>query len=351
MAYTKQAGKVLRKHGPFCGYKVPGVITSEANNLVVNFISDDSTEMPGFSATYRKELHPACAHNNGGCKHTCEPNPDGNRTCVCRTGFLLHPDDQDCKEESSVGKLVHFTSLGHANGSVMFSWKWRGGVVPSNLSGFYFKSTAPDHSFLITLPPSSANFTADHLRPYTEYDIALWPFYKPKGATDEALGKPVTLKVRTPASAPTAPAAVTPSPESAWPGPAEPTLTIYGPLAWNCKPVGYRLRMIPSDANGQNERIIQFPDFSAHGEESTYDLNITLSLKPGRSYTVFARACGLGDMGETLVGPETSVTFGTIPLAPVNLRAKITDPTSAMLAWESASPATRYEEEIHSKEE
>ncbi|XP_077528386.1 collagen alpha-1(XII) chain-like [Haemaphysalis longicornis] len=284
-------------------------------------------------------VHVACAENNGGCKHICEGNNEGNRTCACRTGFVLHPDDQDCKEETSEGKIVHFNSLAQPNGSLVLSWKWRGGVAPSKLSGFYLRASSLDNSSLITLPPTSSSFTAEQLRAYTEYDIALWPFYKSEDDIDEKLWKPATLTVHSPASAPTAPSAITPWPESEWQRPDEPTLSIYGPVTWNSKPVGYRVRVEPTDGGDQKERIIKLQG------QSNYDLNVTLSVKPGRKYTVFASACGMGDMGETLVGPETTATFGNISVAPIKLLAKveIADPTSAVLFWQSPSPAERFE--------
>ncbi|XP_077527420.1 uncharacterized protein LOC144138817 [Haemaphysalis longicornis] len=337
MSCTLNNGTVLQ-YGRYCGNNSPTNISCEGNKISILFASDDTIVHPGFSADVYM-VHVACAKNNGGCKQLCDSNNKGNRVCACRPGFVLHPDDHDCKEENPEGKLLHFHSHAQPNGSVMFSWNVRGGVVPSGLTGFYFKATSPNHTILITLPPTSTSIAADQLRGNTEYDITLWPFYKTEGASDEKLGKPSMLSVHTPVSVPTAPTAVIPWPEFAWRRPTEVTITIYEPEAWNSKPLGYRLRLEPTDDGEPKEHIIKLED---HGYSV---VNVPLSVKPGRRYTVFVSAWGIGDMGETLVGPETMATFGNISLAPVKLRAKveIADPTSAVLSWECPKPASQFE--------
>lgn len=325
-----------------CGTKAPNNITCEGRKISIEFKSDHSNQYTGFSADF-KVARAECAVKNGGCKQICLYNTEGKPTCACKTGFVLHPVDNDCKQEKSEGRIVHFNSMAQPNGSLIFSWSWLADTVPSELSGFYFKATASEHTFQISLPPISTHFTTDQLRLYTEYYVALWPAFKSEDASDEKLGKPLTLSVQTPSAEPTGPAAITPWPQSTGLGPGEVNLTIEGPEAWNCKPVGYRLRMEPTDAANRNEQIVKFSEYSANETGSKYNLNVTLSLKPGREYTIFVSACGLGNMGETLVGPETSVNFGTVPAAPDNLCATISDPTNALLEWESPTPATSFE--------
>ncbi|XP_077527556.1 uncharacterized protein LOC144138912 [Haemaphysalis longicornis] len=339
---TRHDGSV-HQYGRACGNRAPNNITCEGKYLRLEFKSDGSVSYPGFTAVYRM-VYAECSVNKAGCKHICQSNAEGKHTCACHAGYVLHPDGHDCKEESSTGKIVQLTSLTHPNGSLIFSWKWRNGLVPSELTGFYFEGTSPNHTFLITLPPSLTNVTFDQLRVYTEYDVTLWPFFKQEDdASSEKLGTPLKLSVRTPASAPSAPTAVTPWPESNLAEPGVRVLAIYAPMEWNSKPVGYRLRWKPRDSGDQKELVVKFSEFSGIAARRIYDLNVTVTLKPGHGYTVFASACGLGDAGETLVGPETSVALGTTPLAPVNLSAAIVDPASTLLTWQCLSPAQTYE--------
>ncbi|XP_077527555.1 uncharacterized protein LOC144138911 [Haemaphysalis longicornis] len=338
---TVEGGAVSSTLGIFCGFNLPPLITS-LKNLVVHFRSDPGTEFSGFSVVYQK-VFKECAINNGGCKQICERGTDDKTLCSCRSGFVLHPDDRDCPEEYTTGKIVQLTSQTNPNGSLIFSWKWRDGAAPSELTGFYFKGTSPVHSFQMTLPSVLTNLTVGHLHLYTEYDFTLWPVYLLKGAPSEKLGKPIMVSVRTPAAVPMAPKAVTLWLQSTRAEPGLLPLSIIGPLDWNSKPVGFLVRWKEAYADGEHERMVEFPQLVGTAERKKYDVNTTLSLKPGRRYSISASACGLGDFGEILAGPETSVIFGTVPLAPTNFTAQIADPTRALLRWDAPGQAERYE--------
>lgn len=41
-----------------------------------------------------------CSKNNGGCQHECL-NSFGSYECQCRSGFVLHDNQHDCKEGGS----------------------------------------------------------------------------------------------------------------------------------------------------------------------------------------------------------------------------------------------------------
>ncbi|KAH7981492.1 hypothetical protein HPB49_024692 [Dermacentor silvarum] len=88
-------------------------------------------------------------------------------------------------------------------------------------------------------------------------------------------------------------------------------VTILEPLSWNSSPVGFRLRWETNEQINGPARDFDLPLDAPGGKK---DFNVTLSLKPGREYTLFASARGLGDFGEVLVGPETLVTMETTPL-------------------------------------
>ena len=42
----------VRKHGLFCGSRLPPVITSEGNSLRLEFLSDNSVQKSGFAAVF-----------------------------------------------------------------------------------------------------------------------------------------------------------------------------------------------------------------------------------------------------------------------------------------------------------
>ncbi|KAH9382485.1 hypothetical protein HPB48_010929 [Haemaphysalis longicornis] len=113
-------------------------------------------------------------------------------------------------------------------------------------------------------------------------------------------------------------------------------------MAWNSKPLGYRVRWEPADPLEVARRDFDLDDTADSVLRRTYDQNITLTLKPGRECTLFVSARGLGDFGEVLVGPETSAVVGTAPLAPIGLSAQVADPTKIILAWSAASPVARF---------
>lgn len=43
---------VMRRHGVYCGSRLPGLITSEGNSLRVEFNSDNSVQKSGFAAVF-----------------------------------------------------------------------------------------------------------------------------------------------------------------------------------------------------------------------------------------------------------------------------------------------------------
>jgi len=42
----------MRRHGVYCGSRLPGLITSEGNSLRVEFNSDNSVQKSGFAAVF-----------------------------------------------------------------------------------------------------------------------------------------------------------------------------------------------------------------------------------------------------------------------------------------------------------
>ncbi|KAK7929008.1 hypothetical protein WMY93_005403 [Mugilogobius chulae] len=83
-------------HGKYCGTEVPEVITSQYNNMRIEFKSDNTVSKKGFKAHFFSDKD-ECSKDNGGCQHECI-NTLGSYMCQCRHGFVLHENKHDCKE-------------------------------------------------------------------------------------------------------------------------------------------------------------------------------------------------------------------------------------------------------------
>ncbi|XP_048459029.1 bone morphogenetic protein 1 isoform X2 [Rhincodon typus] len=90
-------------HGKFCGTEVPEVITSQHNNMRIEFKSDNTVSKKGFKAHFFSDKD-ECSKDNGGCQHECI-NTVGSYVCQCRNGFLLHENKHDCKEAECEHKI------------------------------------------------------------------------------------------------------------------------------------------------------------------------------------------------------------------------------------------------------
>ncbi|GCC24748.1 hypothetical protein chiPu_0003150 [Chiloscyllium punctatum] len=94
-------------HGKFCGTEVPEVITSQYNNMRVEFKSDNTVSKKGFKAHFFSDKD-ECSKDNGGCQHECV-NTVGSYVCQCRNGFVLHENKHDCKEAECEHKIYSAT--------------------------------------------------------------------------------------------------------------------------------------------------------------------------------------------------------------------------------------------------
>lgn len=94
--YSKLSDDSVKKHGVYCGSKIPGPITSESNIFRLEFKSDKTIQKTGFAAIFLTDVD-ECATNNGGCQHECH-NTIGSYQCSCHNGFTLHENAHDCKE-------------------------------------------------------------------------------------------------------------------------------------------------------------------------------------------------------------------------------------------------------------
>ncbi|XP_041032015.1 tolloid-like protein 2 [Carcharodon carcharias] len=90
-------------HGRFCGSEKPEVITSQFNNMRIEFKSDNTVSKKGFKGHFFADKD-ECSVDNGGCQHECL-NTLGSYVCQCRNGFMLHENGLDCKEAGCEHKI------------------------------------------------------------------------------------------------------------------------------------------------------------------------------------------------------------------------------------------------------
>ncbi|XP_038639207.1 tolloid-like protein 2 [Scyliorhinus canicula] len=83
-------------HGRFCGSETPGIITSQFNNMRIEFKSDNTVSKKGFKGHFFSDKD-ECSVDNGHCQQECL-NTLGSYVCQCRNGFALHENGLDCKE-------------------------------------------------------------------------------------------------------------------------------------------------------------------------------------------------------------------------------------------------------------
>lgn len=98
-----RVGEEWKKAGVYCGSRLPPIHTSESNSMRIDFVSDNSVQKSGFAALFFTDRD-ECAIENGGCQQICK-NTVGSYQCSCHNGFVLHPNNHDCKEGSCVHQI------------------------------------------------------------------------------------------------------------------------------------------------------------------------------------------------------------------------------------------------------
>ncbi|KAK6324375.1 hypothetical protein J4Q44_G00037170 [Coregonus suidteri] len=122
-------------HGKYCGSEVPEVITSQYNNMRIEFKSDNTVSKKGFKAHFFSDKD-ECSKDNGGCQHDCI-NTVGSYVCQCRHGFILHENKHDCKEAECEHKV-------HSPSGTLSSPNWPD-KYPSRKECIWDITTTPGH--------------------------------------------------------------------------------------------------------------------------------------------------------------------------------------------------------------
>ncbi|XP_070272663.1 bone morphogenetic protein 1 isoform X2 [Myotis yumanensis] len=151
-------------HGKFCGSEKPEVITSQYNNMRVEFKSDNTVSKKGFKAHFFSDKD-ECSKDNGGCQQDCV-NTFGSYECQCRSGFVLHDNKHDCKEAGCDHKVTS------ASGTIT-SPNWPD-KYPSKKECTWALSSTPGHRVKLTFLEmdieSQPECAYDHLEVYDGRD-------------------------------------------------------------------------------------------------------------------------------------------------------------------------------------
>ncbi|XP_038589680.1 bone morphogenetic protein 1-like isoform X1 [Micropterus salmoides] len=152
-------------HGKFCGAEKPEVITSQHNNMRIEFKSDNTVSKRGFKAHFFSDVD-ECSKENGGCQHECV-NTFGSYSCQCRSGFMLHDNKHDCKEAG----CDHV--INSASGTISSpNWPDR---YPSKKACTWSLSTTPGHRIKLVFNEidmeAHLECAYDHLEIYDGHDV------------------------------------------------------------------------------------------------------------------------------------------------------------------------------------
>uniref|UniRef100_A0A8C4F1Z9 Metalloendopeptidase n=1 Tax=Dicentrarchus labrax TaxID=13489 RepID=A0A8C4F1Z9_DICLA len=152
-------------HGKFCGAEKPEVITSQHNNMRIEFKSDNTVSKRGFKAHFFSDID-ECSKENGGCQHECV-NTFGSYSCQCRSGFMLHDNKHDCKE-AGCDHVVNSVS------GIISSPNWPD-RYPSKKACTWSLSTTPGHRIKLVFNEidmeAHLECAYDHLEIYDGRDV------------------------------------------------------------------------------------------------------------------------------------------------------------------------------------
>ncbi|KAM9307087.1 LOW QUALITY PROTEIN: bone morphogenetic protein 1-like [Pholidichthys leucotaenia] len=152
-------------HRKFCGAEKPDAITSQQNNMRIEFKSDNTVSKRGFKAHFFSDID-ECSKGNGG--HECV-NTFGSYSCQCHSGYMLHDKQHDCKEGYAGCDHVVNGVLG-----VISSPNWPD-TYPSKKACTWSLSTTPGHRIKLIFNEvdmeAHLECSYDHLEIYDGRDV------------------------------------------------------------------------------------------------------------------------------------------------------------------------------------
>ncbi|KAG0422198.1 hypothetical protein HPB47_001940, partial [Ixodes persulcatus] len=195
------------------------------------------------------------------------------------------------------------------------SWHYNNSVHIT-LAGYFLTLKSAEETVKTTLEASTKKHRFTSLKPWTEYEVILRPFYTKTGKTNEKykIGKASTTKFRSPAAAQPRPVDVK---AYFWGlSPREVYLNVSDSPNRHGERFGHRVRWklhgdgTSVDGDGQ-------ADFGIDGTYFETENWLHINLPPGRLYTLYISALNKGLNDTVIAGEELEIEVATVPPANV----------------------------------
>ncbi|XP_075736986.1 receptor-type tyrosine-protein phosphatase F isoform X1 [Rhipicephalus microplus] len=211
------------------------------------------------------------------------------------------------------------------------------------LAGYFLTGKSEGRSFQNTISGRLLSHPIQWLKPWTDYTFILRPFYTETGRPHRQykVGKAASAQIRTLSSVPEVPSLV--SVVSAQP--RNVVLSIVGPSAWNCAPVGFNLQWEATSESRGPRGSMEAPlteDWSP--EENTF--NVTLPLRGGTDYRISVRATGTNSHGDKVWGPDLEIEV-SVTLGSYDIWAHPVGSSKAVISWRASQAAENFVVTVH----
>uniref|UniRef100_A0A4D5RIB0 Protein tyrosine phosphatase receptor type q isoform 1 n=1 Tax=Ixodes scapularis TaxID=6945 RepID=A0A4D5RIB0_IXOSC len=286
------------------------------------------------------EVRPSTAICNG--EHECYQNSQ------------MEENSDICAPEAYLRQQLKITASNITNSSAFLTWtsgfpRTDQRKVPLKLSGYFLTGMSLGHTFQKILEPTLTEYNLSCLKPWTEYNITLRRFYPNNGNTDRPMriGRAAAVTLRTHAYAPLAPSEI----QIISAGQEELNLRIVDPISWNGLPLKYHVRWEPEDPRSGVAGNLEL-DIPSTRPYDPDGMRVTLSLKPGVRYRLYASAENSAEEHNlTFLGPAIFRVVATIPKDPIGLIVNPLSSGELFVSWSVSGPADFFRVKVASYHE
>ncbi|CAN8019271.1 unnamed protein product, partial [Ixodes persulcatus] len=284
---------------------------------------------------------------------------DGKRQCPNDTTQSFCADDED--SEICVAtrylppKELVLRTQGENNLTVLISWSFEDSATTKSedkltrdnddsenvhLAGYLLSGTSDHHNFKKTFTAQANEYRVSGLKPWTQYEIVLRPYYTVDGSVQPIykVGKAAYTIYRSEATAPTAPAYA----EVLFVEDKMITMKVRDPHRWNGEPGGYLVRRETLDSLPERRGQGNFGIPETRSLENQY-MKISLDLVRGRHYALHTSVHNFGHQDKGFRSPEVSTSVVVPCTDPVSLTAIANGPHNVTVTWRSESFVEYFE--------